>query len=138
MSLYTFIDEVVDVIQSVQGIRHTGRMPNALKKWPSAPVYSVSGRAYGEMGEVMSYRHNVRIGLLGPYDGNISKISDALLPLLEPLVEALTKKMLAQEFTTVANFGEIEYVFGPIDWAGQVQFGFLLTIYDVKIRRVMT
>lgn len=138
MSLLTFIDEVIAVIKTVQGIRQAGHDPSALKSWPAAPVYSVSGRAYGEMGTIQHYRHNIRIGLLGPYDGDTQKKSEALVALLEPLVEALTEKMLAQGFSTVDNFGDIDYVFGPIEWAGQVHFGFLLTIYDVKIRRVIS
>lgn len=137
MSLDTFIDEVIVELKTIQGLKQVGKAPNALKSWPAAPVYSISGRVRGEMGQIAAYRHNVRIGLLGPYDGDLAKITAALLPFLEPLVENLIAKMLASEFSTIDHFGDIDYVFGPVEWAGKTHFGFLLTIYDVTARRVI-
>lgn len=137
-NLDTFIDEVVTELKTVTGLKLVGKMPNALSRWPAAPVYSTSGRVDGQIGQVANWSHDIRVGLLGPYDSDTAKVSAALLPLLEPLVESLLQKMLAQGFSSIDNFSSIDYVFGPIEWAGQLYFGFLLTIYDVTIRRIVT
>lgn len=137
-NLNTFIDEVITELATVTGLKQVGRGPNALTAWPAVPVYSASGRVEGNMGKIADWEHDVRVGLLGPYDGDVGKIQAALAPLLEPLVEALMTKMLAQEYTSIDHFGAVDYVFGPIEWAGTMHFGFLLTIYDVTIRRIMT
>lgn len=137
-NLDTFIDEVVAILKTVSGLSQVGRSPNALAKWPAVPVYSVSGRVEGNMGSIARWEHDVRIGLLAPYDSDVSKVQTVLAPLLEPMIEELFQKMLAQEFASIDHFGAIDYVFGPIEWAQQLYFGFMLTIYDVTIRRVIT
>lgn len=134
-TLQGFIDEVITVIEDNSTIADyvPDEVPLDLKDTPASPVWASSGVVTtGPAGQV-KYLHNVRLGILGSLE-QMPKINDIFLPELETIVEALQSKH-DSGFTNADTYGDITYTYGPIEWAGIMFFGFLITIEDVKIRR---
>lgn len=132
-TLQGFIDDVVTELRTVSGIKYVpGDIPSRLEKWPASPVWAVTGATRIEFEEVVHYTHEVRVGLLGPAD-DMHKISRVLTGKLEDVIENIYGKYAADGFSDIDAMGDISYTFGPIEWAGSVQFGFLLTIHGVTI-----
>jgi hypothetical protein len=133
-TLQGFIDAVVTELNTISGIKYApADPPDRLVKWPAAPVWAVTGASRVEFGQVVNYEHDVRIGLLGPAE-DLSRLSRVLTAYLEPIIQNIFGKYVASGFTDIEAMGDISYTFGPIEWAGVLQFGFLLTIHDVIIR----
>lgn len=133
-TLQGFIDAIVTELRTVEGIKYTPSDPPArMAKWPATPVWAVTGACRVEFGQVVNYAHDVRIGLLGPAE-DLTRLSRVLTGYLEPIIQNIYGKYVASGFTDIEAMGDISYTFGPIEWGGTLQFGFLLTIHDVMVR----
>lgn len=136
-TLQGFIDAVVTQLRTVDGIRYTPSDPPArIASWPAAPVWQSSGTSRVEFDGVVTYAHDVRVGLLGPAE-DLSKLSRVLTGYLETLIEEIYDTYIAGNFADVSAMGDISYTFGPIEWGGVLQFGFILTINNVIIRNTI-
>lgn len=132
-TLQGFIDALVVEFKTISGIMYTPEdPPNQMVKWPATPVWAVTGVSRVDFGQVVTYQHDVRVGLLGPGE-DVAHLSRVLSALLEPLVENIYGKYASSSFTDIDAMGMISYTFGPIDWGGIPYFGFMLTIHDVVI-----
>ena len=133
-TLQGFIDELVVEFRTISEIKYTPSDPPArLVTWPATPVWAVTGVSRADFGSLVSYAHDVRVGILGPAD-DMTNLSRVLCSLLEPIVENIYGKYFGSLFTDIDAMGMISYTFGPIDWGGAVYFGFMLTIHDVVIK----
>jgi len=137
-TLQGFIDDLIVEFRTIEGIKYTPDDPPArLVSWPATPVWAVTGYARAEFEQVVSYFHDVRVGILGPGQ-DMYKLSRVLTALLEPIIQNIYGKYTAGEFTDIESMGNISYTFGPIEWAGVIQFGFILTLHDVKISNTVS
>lgn len=135
-TLQGFIDEVITVISSNSTVIDyvPDEVPLSIPDTPASPVWASSGSATGgDPAGQIKYLHNVRVGILGPLE-NMAMINDVFLPEYETITEAIQTKH-DSGFTNADTYGDMTYTYGPIEWAGVMLFGFLITIEDVKIRR---
>lgn len=132
-----FIGGVITELRTITGINFVPDDPvDNVASWPFAPVTAVNGSAHqGPMG-LVTFLHNVQVGLLGPRE-NITQINQILLPKLETIIQELYGKMNAVGFTDIMTFGDIDYIYGPIEWEGIDMFGLVFTIQNVKIENAL-
>ena len=78
------------------------------------------------------------MGLLANRE-DLQRANQVILPKKETVVEALYDKHNSNSapFTDIQTFGEISYIYGPVEWGGIAMFGFLVTINDVKIQNTL-
>jgi len=134
-TLQGFIDEVITVIRDNSSVVNyvPDEVPLSLPDTPASPVWTSSGVATSGPPGQMKYLHNVRVGILGSLE-HMDKINDIFLPEYETITEAIQSKH-DSGFTNADTYGDMTYTYGPIEWAGMMAFGFLITIENVKIRR---
>lgn len=135
--IQTFIDEVITVIRGLAAVKMVPDDPTeGVPEWPFSPVFLVDGRSKIGPPELVTYHDTVTVGLLAPSQDMALK-NQVILPQKEVVVEALFQALKDGSFS-VKGFSDIEYVYGPIEWAGLDMFGFLFTIRDVKTQRTLT
>lgn len=130
-TLQGFIDDVITVVSNEVGEgTNTGSLkPNTSK---FIPVYHTRGRAIPQTGGVIRFLDEVTVGYLTGME-NLELANQKVLPVKEEIIKALYTALYTKTFTDIDTFGNIEYVYGPVQWNGQAMFGLLMTIKDVKI-----
>ena len=128
------LDELITVIDAVSGVNWApADPPGNVPVGPTAVVYASTGRLFTDTPETYRGLHNVEIALIMP-EGTLPQQVQAMLPLLEPVVAAIITHRNGQTSSHYSTFSDINYVFGPINWGGQLHTGFIFTIQDLKIR----
>lgn len=134
-TLKGFVDEVIAAVRTVDGIDYVPDEPQlAPQILPLSTVYGSSGR--GRMAPVgmMTYWHDVRVAFVGPLE-ELETVNDLISGKVEAIVEVVYTKLQNGNFTGIANIGDFDYRFGPIDWGGIPVYGLMLDFREVKIQR---
>jgi hypothetical protein len=136
-TLEGFIDELIAVVRSASGINYAPDDPPAsIANDPAAIVWLTSGRAI--MGEWITYKHNVRIGLLTSLQ-NTAIANQRILPKIETVIDAIAAKQKSSSnpFVNCAIIEEVTYTYGPIQWGDIWYFGALIDLGEIKIERTL-
>lgn len=142
-----FIDELIVISRVVPGINFVPPDPvEAIGATPAAVIYESTfvvnfGKPFG----TALYQHNIVIAMLAP-KGYLATTNQIMLPLMEPYIEEIAAKLYGIGKYAGAGFVNIENIeggisgvySGNIEWAGVDYLGWLLTLANVKIQRIVT
>ncbi len=136
-SIERFIDEVIEVVRAIPGIAFApDDPPGTIANHPAAVVWLTEGRAQGGPAPLVTYHHRVRIGLITAF-GNMALANQRILPQIEPVIDAVYRKLFTSGYTPIQNIEEISYTYGPIQWGDIWYFGALIDLGEVKIQRTL-
>lgn len=137
-TLETFIDEVIEVIERVAGIRDApNEPPEQLGQDVTAVVYSTEGRAVFESTGWMTTYDTVTIGVFAPFN-DLPRRNAEMLPFRETIPAALFSGLKNNSFSEVLNFEQITHKYGQFKWGGMDVFGYLFAIQNVKLQSAVT
>ena len=132
------IDELIVVVDAVAGVNWApSDPPPTVPIGPAAIVYASSGFYGGEAYGTYEGKHNIEIPLLLP-EGSQEQQVQALLPLLELIIDALYGHRKGSTSSHYETFVRIDYTFGPVTWDAQRMTGFVFTIIGLKITNTVT
>lgn len=138
MALKDAVAEIVDELQTISGIR---RVPDAPpennEQFPFAVVYPLTGTYQQEMTHFLKGLHSINIELHVARK-DLPRDYAQVMELIDTIPYELTKKLKDGEYSNLATLGVIEYVFGPLEWAGVPTLGVTYTINNVKIETAVT
>lgn len=142
-TLEGFLDELIGVVRVASGIRYApDDPPSQIATTPAAIVWLLDSRVIGGPSTIVEYHHTVRVGLLTTMQ-NIAVANQVILPRIEPVIEAIWQKLLADRFGgNVDGFGGnssqfATYTYGPVQWGEVWYFGAVIDLEDVKIQRTL-
>lgn len=134
-SIVGIIDEVVAVLRPLPGILYVPDDPTGqIITHPAAVVWLSEFRAILGPGDIVEYHFTVRVGLLTSMD-DIATANQRILPQIEPVIEAIKRRLWAGQFRNALNIDELTGTYGPIQWGDVWFFGALIDLGDVKIQR---
>lgn len=141
--LYLFINEVADLLGSIEGIRwSTAGPPETVDLGPTALVYQTAGGLADRYpANSMILLDDVIVAVIMP-SSNLTAANAQLLPLKEKIYEQLAllraRDASIKPSDNMATFGGVNHVYGPIEWpTGELFMGYLFTIDNVKIENVI-
>lgn len=134
------IDELIAVVDAVTGINYApGDPPGQINASVAAVVYGSRGANKGGPGStMMTDLHDVTIAVVMPFT-SFEHCNQVMLPFCELITEALRDHLRGRTSAHYSTFGDIRYVYGPIEWpAGIIMLGYLFTIENLKIQNTIT
>lgn len=138
MALKDAIAEIIDELQTISGIR---RVPDAPpennEQFPFAVVYPLNGTYQQEMTHFLKGLHSINIEL-HVARRDLPRDYAQVMELIDTIPYELTKKLKDGGYSNLATLGVIEYVFGPLEWAGVMTLGVTYTVNNVKIETAVT
>lgn len=135
--LETILDELIDTVRDVPGIRFApDDPPSSIANHPAGIVWVTEGRATIGPPELVTYHHGIRIALLTAMQ-NIAVANQRILPVIEPVIEAVYSRLRLSGFSDIQNIEQISYTYGPVQWGDVWYFGALIDLGEVKIQRAL-
>lgn len=134
MALLDAVNEIIAEIQTISGIRRVPEQPPENNdQFPFAIVYPGTGSYHQAPAVVMTGLHNVTIELHVSRK-DLPRDYSTVMNLIDKIPEELMKLHNAGGFSDLATFGDIEYSFGSMIWAGVDTLGVRYTMTDVKVQ----
>jgi hypothetical protein len=134
MALKDAIAEIVDELQTISDIRRVpDEPPENNDQFPFAVVYPTSGSYAQLMTVEMRALHNVNIELHVSRK-DLPRDFALVMKLIDTIPLELMKLHKDGGFSNLDTFGDIAYIFGPLNWAGVDTLGVTYTITDLKIK----
>lgn len=131
------VDEILDEIREISEIRRVPEAPPENNDvFPFVVGYPSSG-IYTGRPNVMKGLHNVAIELHVARK-DLPRDYNKVMEIIDEIPYQLQKLQVDSGFTTVATFGEIEYSFGVLEWAGIETLGVTYIINNVKVETIIT
>lgn len=132
------IDEIIDELQTISGIRRVpDEPPEDNKAFPFAVVYPSTGLYEQIMTLEMRALHSINIELhIARQD--LPRDYDKVMALIDVIPYELMKKLKDGNFTALDTFGTINYLFGPLSWGGVDTLGVTYTMKNVKVKTAIT
>lgn len=130
------IDEIIAVIAAVDGINYAPSDPTLQANiWPTAITYATNGRVAETRASIEDISlHDIAIAVVQPL-GDLVQATQALLPLYEPIIDALIDHLNGRTSNHYSAWRNVEYTLAPIDWpSGDVYYGYIFVIKEVKIQ----
>jgi len=131
------IDEILDEIRTIKEIRRVPEQPPENNDvFPFVVGYPSSG-VYTGRPNYMRGLHNIAIELhvaRKDLPRDYSKVMD----LIDEIPYQLQKLQVDSGYSTVITFGEIEYTFGVLEWAGIETLGVTYIINTTKLETAIT
>jgi hypothetical protein len=140
MALKDAIDEIVDELQTISGIRRVpDEPPEKTEQFPFAVVYPVNGQyRFGPPPEMRAL-HNIAIEL-HVARRDLPRDFNKIMELIDTIPKEMWNKLRAGSFSNLDTFGGggadapgITYTFGPLSWGAVETLGVTYTMNDVKI-----
>ena len=139
MALKDAIAEIVDELQTIKGIRRVpDEPPENNDAFPFAVVYPIAGLYTQGPAQLMKGLHSVNIELHVVRKADLAREFNQVMDLIDTIPWELMKKLNDAEYNNLATIGQIEYIFGPLSWAGEETLGVTYTITDVKVETEIT
>jgi hypothetical protein len=126
-------DELVETIRKIAEIRRVPKdAPDNNSMFPFAVLQPLSGHYRGLNRGQMIGLHNITVELhVKKYE--LSRAQDELKDMLDEIPKRCTLKLQNEEFTNIHQWDRIEYISGPMEWAGVNTLGVMFTFIDVKV-----
>lgn len=133
------IVELINVVEAVSGINYAPDEPSEqITVWPAAFAYATEGVSINEPPDLAKDLHNIQIAVVVPLN-DYRQATLTLLPLYEPIRNALIAHRNGRTSSHYITFGNITYSMGPIDWPqGDTMYAFIFNIQGVKIFNEIT
>ena len=126
------IGEIVDELQTISGIRRVpDDPPESNEQFPFAVVYPITGIYRQEMTVNMKGLHSINIELHVSRK-DLPRDFRQIMGLIDTVPLELMKLLKDGGFSYLETFGDIEYTFGPLSWAGTDTLGVTYTMTEVK------
>ena len=139
MALKEAVAEIVDELQTIKGIRRVpNEPPESNDMFPFAVVYPISGLYTQGPATLMKGLHSVNIELHVVRKADLAREFNQVMDLIDTIPWELMKKLNDAEYNNLATIGQIEYIFGPLSWAGEETLGVTYTIQNVKVETEIT
>ena len=139
MALKDAINDIVIELQTIEGIRRVpDEPPENNKQFPFAVVYPLTGLYTQGPAQLMKGLHNVNIELHVVRKADLAREFNQVMDLIDTIPWELMKKLNDAEYDNLATIGQIEYTFGPLEWAEVPTIGVTFTITDVKVETEIT
>jgi hypothetical protein len=134
------VAEIIDELQTIPGIRYAPDelVENNNDQFPFAVVYPLSGyfNTFTTSAQ-MKGMHSINIELHVARK-DLPRDFATVMDLIDEIPYQLMKLRHDSGLTHMATFGNIEYSFGPMEWAGVNTIGVTYTITEVKVERNIT
>ena len=138
MALKDAVNDIVDELQTISGIRHVpDEPPENNDQFPFAVVYPLTGLYTQGPAQLMKGLHNVNIELHVARK-DLPRDYATVMDLIDTIPWELMKKLNDAGYSNLATLGPIEYTFGPLAWAGVETLGVTYTITGVKVETEIT
>ena len=137
MALKDAIDEVIDELQTISGIRRVPEEPPENNNaFPFAVVYPTTGVYRFGPPPLMRALHNINIELhIARKD--LPRDYVDVMALIDEIPKEIWNKLRTGDFSNLSTIGGsedgIDYVFGPLSWGTVDTLGVTYTLRDVKI-----
>ena len=139
MALKDAINDIVIELQTIKDIRRVpDEPPENNDQFPFAVVYPLTGLYTQGPAQLMKGLHNVNIELHVVRKVDLAREFNQVMNLIDTIPWELMKKLNDAEYNNLATIGQIEYIFGPLSWAGVETLGVTYTIIDVKVETEIT
>ena len=139
MALKDAINDIVIELQTIKDIRRVpDEPPENNDQFPFAVVYPLTGLYTQGPAQLMKGLHNVNIELHVVRKVDLAREFNQVMNLIDTIPWELMKKLNDAEYNNLATIGQIEYIFGPVSWAGVETLGVTYTIIDVKVETEIT
>ena len=132
------ITEIITQVGTVAGIKHAPTDPQEqVTAWPAAFAYTTDGALSPNRASIEDKSlHNISIAVLMPLT-DLRQCMLVMLPLYELIMDVLITHLNDRASSHYAAWGGIRYTLGPVDWGGNLMFGYVFTIENVKIRNAL-
>ena len=139
MALKEAVAEIVDELQTIKGIRRVpDEPPENNDQFPFAVVYPLTGFFNTLTSSAqMKGMHSINIELHVARK-DLPRDYATVMNLIDEIPFQIMKLRLDGLLNHMATFGNIEYIFGPLSWAGVDTLGVTYTITEVKVERALT
>lgn len=139
MALKDAIGDIVDELQTIKDIRRVpDEPPENNDQFPFAVVYPLTGLYTQGPAQLMKGLHSINIELHVVRKADLAREFNKVMDLIDTIPWELMKKLNDAEYSNLATIGQIEYIFGPLSWAGEDTLGVTYTITDVKVETEIT
>jgi len=131
------VQEVVNMLREVDGLRRVpDEPPENNDQFPFVIVYPGDGRYKGGPPGLVTGLHNIVIELHIARKDLPRDFSSAMV-LFDRIPFKLFANLKAKKFSTIRTFSDIEYEFGPLNYAGIDTLGPTYTMTEVKIQTTL-
>lgn len=138
MALKDAIDEIIDELQTIEGIKRVPEEPpESNSAFPFVVVLPGTGDYHIGPPELMRGLHNVNIELHVARK-DLPRDYLQVMNLIDTIPKELYNKLRTSGFNYLSTFGQIDYIFGPLSWAAVDTLGVTYTIEDLKIQTDVT
>ena len=136
--LKNVVAEIIDELQTIPGIRRVpDAPPETNEEFPFAVVYPLSGSFTQGPAQLQKGLHNINIELhVARIDAprDFTKVMD----LIDEIPYQFQKLLNDGGYSHLSTFGNIDYSFGPMEWAQVKTLGVIYTMTEVKVQREIT
>jgi hypothetical protein len=132
------VAEIVDELQTISGIRRVpDEPPENNEQFPFAVVYPLTGLFIPGPATLMKGLHSINIELHVARK-DLPRDFAQVMDLIDEIPYQIMKLRNDGLLTSMATFGPITYIFGPLSWSGVETLGVTYTIEEVKVEREIT
>ena len=134
MALKDAIDEIIDELQTISGIRRVPEEPPENNSaFPFAVVYPGSGVYQFGPPPLMRALHEINIELHVARK-DLPRDYLKVMDLIDTVPSELWNLLRTSGFSNLETFGNINYLFGPLSWGTVDTLGVTYTMTEVKIQ----
>ncbi len=134
------VKEIIDELKTISGIRYTpdALVENSNEQFPFAVVYPLTGYFNTlTTSAQMKGMHSINIELHIARE-DLPRDFSKLMDLIDEIPYQIIKLRNDGLLSHMATFGNIEYTFGEMIWAGIKTLGVAYTITEVKVERAIS
>lgn len=137
MALKDAVQDIVDELKKLDDIRRVpDNPPESNNQFPFAIVYPIRGLYMTGPPGVMKGLHNINIEL-HVARRDLPRDFDIVMDLFDQIPDQLLTTLKDSGFSNLETFGNIEYEFGPLSYAGVDTIGVTYLITGVKIQTIL-
>ena len=134
MALKDAIDEIIDELQTISGIRRVpDEPPEDNTSFPFAVVYPTNGVYHFGPPPLMRALHSINIELHVARK-DLPRDYLKVMDLIDTIPKELWDLLRTSGFSNLDTFGDITYTFGPLSWGAVDTLGVTYTMTEVKIQ----
>lgn len=138
MALKDAVAEIVDELQTIGEIRRVpDNPPENNEQFPFAVVYPLTGLYTQGPAQVMKGLHSINVELHVARK-DLPRDFKLVMDLIDEIPYELMKLLNDGGYSNLATIGDVEYIFGPLSWAGVETLGVTYTITNVKVETEIT
>jgi hypothetical protein len=132
------VAEIIDELQTIPEIRRVpDNPPENNDQFPFCVVYPLTGLYTQGPAKLMKGLHSVNIELHVARK-DLPRDFSQVMNVIDEIPYQMMKRLNDGKWSNLATFGEIEYTFGPLSWAGVDTLGVTYTITNVKVETAIS